>query len=422
MTEIEHSSAPSSPPSVRWRVPTKIAFRFCSVYFTLYVFCTQMITGLLRTPHWLAPNLGTLPPVSSLVMWVIRHVFHDNRTLAMVGGSGDKMFDWVEVLCLLILAALVTILWSVIDRRRADYARLHQWFRLFLRFALGSTMLSYGAAKAIPLQMSAPSLTRLLEPYGNFSPMGVLWASIGASRPYEIFTGSVEVMCAVLLFIPRTQLAGAALSLAATAQVFTLNMTYDVPVKLFSFHLVLMSLVLLAPDVMRVCRAAFIYRAKWLAVSAQVLFGGYLVWLYIFGSVRSWYGSGGGAPKPPLYGIWEIDRMTIDGVERAPLVTDYDRWRRVVIQGPTAIYFWRMDDTTFALGSTVDTGAKTITISRANNVKNHFTFDQPDAEHLTFDGDFSGRKLHMETHLFDKQRFLLVSRGFNWIQELPFNR
>ena len=36
-----------------------------------------------------------------------------------------------------------------------------------------------------------------------------------------------------------------------TTQIFVLNMTYDVPVKLFSFHLMVMSLVLLAPDARR---------------------------------------------------------------------------------------------------------------------------------------------------------------------------
>ena len=51
----------------------------------------------------------------------------------------------------------------------------------------------------------------------------------------------------MLLFIPRPA-AGRAGRLAATMQIFTLNMTYDVPVKLFSFHLILMSLFLLAPD------------------------------------------------------------------------------------------------------------------------------------------------------------------------------
>ena len=425
MTENDTRPVPLPEPPFEWRLATKVAFRYAFVYFGLYVLCTQMVSGLVRLPNWGAPNLGTVPPMSALVMWVIRHVFHDHRTLAMVGGSGDKLFDWVLALCLLVIAAVLTCVWSVVDRRRANYARLHRWFRVFLRFALGSTLISYGAAKAIPLQMPAPSLTRLLEPYGNFSPMGVLWYSIGASRPYEMFTGSVELLCGILLFIPRTQLLGASIALAATAQVFALNMTYDVPVKLFSFHLVLMSVTLLLPDVRRVCQAVFDRRVKWLAASAQVLFGAYLIGLVLYGSAVQWRGPfGGGAPKPPLYGIWEIDRMTIDDVEREPLVTDYERWRRVVIQAPNSISFWRMDDSFFGQAATVDLNAKSITLSRQANTHgdSRFRFAQPDAEHLVLDGAFDGRRLHMETHLFDRQKFLLVNRGFHWIQELPFNR
>ena len=77
--------------------------------------------------------------------------------------------------------------------------------------------------------------------------MGVLWSSIGASFPYEEFVGLVEVAGGVLLFVPRTQLAGALVAFGAMFEVFMLNMTYDVPVKLFSFHLVVMSVVLIAP-------------------------------------------------------------------------------------------------------------------------------------------------------------------------------
>ena len=419
------SPVPLPEPPVEWRLATTVAFRYAFVYFGLYIICTQMISGLVLLPNWGAPNLGTVPPMSTLVMWVIRHVFDDHRTLAMVGGSGDKMFDWVQALCLLLVAAVLTCAWSVVDRRRANYVRLHRWFRVFLRFALGSTLISYGASKAIPLQMPAPPLTRLLEPYGNFSPMGVLWYSIGASRPYEMFTGSVELLCGILLFIPRTQLLGASLALAATAQVFALNMTYDVPVKLFSFHLVMISLTLLIPDVRRVCQAVFYQRVKWFAAAAQVVFGAYLVGLVLYSSAVQWRSPfGGGAPKPPLYGIWVIDRMTIDSVEREPLITDYERWRRVVIQFPTSISFWRMDDTFFSQTAKIDMDAKTISLSPATGThgSSHFQFEQADAEHLILDGEFDGRRTHMETHLVDRQRFLLVNRGFHWIQELPFNK
>ncbi len=406
-----------------WRLVTTIAFRCCFLYFILYVVCTQMLATLLHSPNWGAPNFGAGPPVSTAVIWVIRHVFRDYRTLAVVGGSGDKMYDWVLALCLLVSTALLATMWSVLDRHRGYYPRLHRAFRVFLRFALGSTLITYGAAKAVPLQMPYPPLTRLLEPFGNFSPMGVLWSSIGASRPYEIFTGGVELLCGILLFIPRTQLLGASFALAATVQVFALNMTYDVPVKLFSFHLVLMSLVLLAPDVRRVCQAVFYHRVKWPAATAQVVFGGYLVAVALYGSAQQWTGPfGGGAPRPPLYGIWTIDRMTIDSIERAPLVTDDERWRRVVIQNAASVTFWRMDDKPLTYQGKVDLDTKTITLTRPSNLTSVFTVQQPNPDQLILDGDLDGKKLHMETTYVDPSRFLLVNRGFNWIQELPLNR
>jgi hypothetical protein len=39
-----------------------------------------------------------------------------------------------------------------------------------------------------------------------------------------------------------------------------------------------------------------------------------------------------------------------------------------------------------------------------------------------FDGELNGQRLRMETHLFPREKFPLVSRGFPRIQELPFNR
>jgi hypothetical protein len=75
--------------------------------------------------------------------------------------------------------------------------------------------------------------------------------------------------------------------------------------------------------------------------------------------------------------------------------------------------------------------AKTIAITAVPNAPNAAeatnpvgtpTFQRPDAEHLILEGSLDGRKLRMEARLFDRHNFLLVSRGFNWIQERPFNR
>jgi hypothetical protein len=437
-TAIEVASR--SQTHAAWRSTTRIAFRFCFLYFGLYVLVTQMLGGLLAFLKWEVPPLQELPPLKYPVIWTAVHVFGVTRRLVITGsGSGDKTFDWVAAFCLLVVASTATVIWSLLDRKRENYVTAHKWFHIFLRFAAGSTMLTYGMVKAFPLQMPAPYLTRLLEPFGNFSPMGVLWAAIGASPAYERFAGSAEIAAAVCLFIPRLSLVGALILLFDSVQIFTLNMTYDVPVKLFSFHLILISLVLLAPDARRLLNVLLLDRpalpstqgpffdrpsARRIMTGAQIVFGIYLIAMNVASARLSWYTYGGGAPRPPLYGIWDIETMTIDGVERAPLVTDYDRWRRVIVQNTNVLIFQRMDNTFVFYSAKTDDSAKTITLSKPPDAKGNarFIFDRSEPSRMTLGGEIDGRTIRMRVHLLDHQQLPLLSRGFNWIQEYPFNR
>src|SRR5262249_5061211 len=266
---------------------------------------------------------------------------------------------WTQVVCFLALSALGTVVWSMLDRRRANHVVLDQWLRLAVRIALGSTFIIYGIDKLVPLQMPYPGLLRLIEPYGNLSPMGVLWAFIGASPAYEIFTGFAETLGGVLVLLPRTALLGTLVCLIVAIQIFALNMTYDVPVKLLSFHLILLAVYLLAPDWPRLRDLLLLDRAAGPStqpalfrspranrITARVL-AVYLV--YVLGmnlrtAAGNWTESGGAAPRPPFYGIWNVETMTVDGVTQPALVSDSDRWRRVVFQYEGAAAVQRMDD------------------------------------------------------------------------------
>jgi hypothetical protein len=428
-------------PPVRWRLATRVAFRFCGLYFTLYVISTQMVSALLPLPVGNGvPPLESFTATQKVVSWAATHLLRISYPFSFrTTGSGDKTVDWVLSFTLLLITVIGTAVWSILDRRRDNYVRLNTWFRLFLRLSLAATLVTYGTIKAIPVQMGYPNLTRLLEPYGNFSPMGVLWYSIGASRPYEMFTGCAELLAAVLLFVPRLATLGALIALADSIQVFALNMTYDVPVKLFSFHLILMSLYLLAPEARRLANVLVFNRtaepsaqpplfrgrrAARVALAVQLAFGAYVVGMGFYGSWQGWKTYGGGAPKSPLYGIWNVEQMSIDGVTRSPLITDWGRWRRVVFQSPAAMSFQRMDDTFAGYPVTIDTSAKTLTLTKAadKNWKSVFSFQQPEPERLILDGQMDGHKVRMETRLFDRNNFLLVKTGFRFVQEAPFNR
>ena len=234
-----------------WNRLTRVAFRFCFVYFGLYSFATPIVGGLILFPNFSFPNLGTHWPLRQITFWVAAHLFGVTSPLVYAGNSGDTTFHWVQTFWLLIFSALAAAIWSWLERGQKHDIALHKWFRLFVRFGLAAQMFYYGLAKVIPTQFPPPSLVTLVEPVGNLSRTDLLWTFIGASTSYQIFTGGAEVLGGMLLVVPRTTMLGALICLADMIQVFVPNMTYDFGLKLISFHLILMSLVLLSPDFWR---------------------------------------------------------------------------------------------------------------------------------------------------------------------------
>jgi hypothetical protein len=375
-----------------------------------------------------------------IVLWTAVHIFRVAQPPAYADtGSGDRTFDWVLVFCLLVIAAIATAIWSVSDRKRQNYVSLHKWFRFAIRFFLAGQMIVYGLAKVIPLQMPFPYLTRLITPYGNFSPMGVLWSSIGSSPGYEIFGGCAELFGGILLIFPRTTTLGAIVCMADMTQVFALNMTYDVPVKLLSFHLFLLAFFLLAADLKRLV-AFFLLnratepstqpplfatrRANRFGFAAQMVFGVWLLGMNAYGGWASWSEYGGGRPKSPLYGIWDVDQQLIDGQVRSPLFTDSGRWRRAIFDFTNRMAFQRIDDSFARYGAAINVKDKTLSLTSDTdkNWKADFSFERVAPDQLTLDGDMDGHKTHLQLKLVDRNSFLLVNRGFHWIQEFPFNR
>jgi uncharacterized membrane protein YphA (DoxX/SURF4 family) len=427
-------------PVARWSLARRIAFRLCFVYLGLFCLSEQILGGLFPIPKVEFPDLATLWPTRQIVFWTATHVFHVTQPLVYKGsGSGDKTFDWVLAFCLMVFAIAATCLWSVLDRRRENYVTLYKWFRVFIRFALATELILYGMDKVIPLQMPFPSLTRLLEPFHDFSPMGVLWYSIGASPAYEMFAGCAEVLGGLLLILPRTTTLGALVAMADMTQVFMLNMTYDVPVKLFSFHLLLMAAFLLAPEFERLADFFFrnravgpsrqgqlfrTRRANRIALAAQIFLGTWVIGNNVYSGWESWHTYGGGRPKSALYGIWDVAELSIDGQVRSPLLTDYDRWHRAVFDVPDRVGFQRMDDSFARYGATINSSGKTIALTKDNdkNWKANFTFQRAAENELILDGIMDDHRIHMQLQLVDLKKFVLVSRGFHWIQEYPFNR
>jgi hypothetical protein len=428
-----------------WSPALRIAFRFWMVYLGLYCLSTQIVTSLFNTvgAGRNFPDPATLWPLRPVIFWTAAHVFHVNASLSAFfggnSGSSDTKFGWVMIFCLLVIATVATVVWSLLDRSRENYAELHKWFRLFVRFALAGQMIAYGIVKVIPIMCLYPSLTRLLQPVGTLSPMGILWTSMGSSPGYEIFTGCAEAAGGLLLFVPRTATLGALVCLADMIQVMMLELTYDVPLKGFAFHLLLLSCFLLAADAPRLVRFLLLnratapstqdqlfrgVRANRIALAAQIIFGLWLVGAYSLYSWGVWNTRGGGRQLPALYGIWEVKQMSIDEQPRPPLLTDSSRWRRAIFDLPDRMSFQRLDDSFVPYGASVNLQEKTLALTKSDdkNWTASFNFQRPAGDQLILDGRMDNHQVHMELQLTDRNSFLLVSRGFHWTQEAALGR
>ncbi len=444
---VEQAPPEASLPA--WSLPKRIAFRCVCCYLILYNLPMMGHVNLLDAipgVPWLSKHYMAL--WRAMVPWVAIHVFHLSGPVTVypaVNGSGDTTLDYIENLCIAVLAVFAALLWSAIDFKRTDYRRLNFYLRIYVRYALSFTLFGYGFAKVIPTQFIFPTYGRLMEPLGEFSPMGLLWNFMGYSTAYIIFSGLAEVTGATLLLFRRTATLGAMASAAVLLNVVMLNFCYDVPVKLYSANLLLMAIFLMAPDLGRLANLLVLNRPtspvnlsspaleiprikpRWIKIGAmafKVLFVGY----FLYGTItEGWQGYQGyvvNRPKAPIYGIYEVENFNRAGQDLAPLATDSTRWRRVMIQSPQAFTVRTMDDAPHIFFSEYDAKKNSLTFSGDpdKSKKSVFTYSRPDPEHVVLQGTFINDPLVIKLKRMDPSKFLLVNRGFHWINERPFNK
>ncbi len=374
-------------------------------------------------------------PMVEITQWLAPHFFGVTSPLVFGRYSGETLFFWIQTSWILGAAILGTITWSVLDRQRENYAALHKWFRLFVRLALAASMFEYGMTKVIPVQFARPTLNTLVTPVGNLSLSNILWTSIGAAPLYEIFTGCAEMLGGILLLAPRTTTLGALLCLADMTQVFVLNMTYDIGVKQISFHLIALALFLLAPEFRRLAdffvfpdrqvgpsaHLQLFATARWnrIALIAQLSLGLYLIAMQTAANWTFWHGAGDRSPRSPLYGVWNVQQLSIDGELRPAPLADYDRqWRRLIFDTPDNAAFQRFDDSFARYVASINIYGNTLSLMKPNSRtwKASFSFERPSADHLILSGEMDGHKIGVNLERVDFDTFRLLNSGFRWVR------
>lgn len=408
---------PAQTPWPNWR---KISYRYAVIFFGLILI--SAIGGIV--------NLDKLV-WEPLVKFIGTNIFGAGPLANTPNGSGDKLYDWCWYGTLLLLTGLLGTLFNLLDFKRSNYNKLHAWLAFLLSFYLAFMLLTYGVIKLYGSQFSEPGLLRLHETYGHSSPMRLMWTFMGASKGYTIFAGACETFPGILLLFRRTRTLGALISLGVMVNVFALNLFYDVPVKLLSFQLVLISGFLLLPELRRI--VTFFLLNKATGPSSQRPFSSnkkvywgiksiqFLIVIAFFVTMHNSMKSsqetyGRDRIKPPLYGVYDVTNFVSNGDTIPALTTRSDRWQKMIIDYPGSANLILIDGKRKWLKTTVDTSAKVITIQDQD-----FSFTA-NGDTLTIAGIYDNDTLHISLQQYDLTRFELPNRGFHWVNEEPYNR
>ena len=339
-------------------------------------------------------------------------------------GSGDSTFFWTLLVVQLAFAVVIGFCWFVFTRAKVTAAL--GALQTGLRYLLGAVLIEYGAAKVINVQFPLPRFQTLLTPVGQLPPEDLLWTFMGASPTYSLISGSVELLAGGLLLFRRTSVIGAILGFAAMLNVFLLNVSYDVPVKLFSAHLVLVAAWIIAPYARSIVGAAMPPRKPkglertWVAIAAPLLA------LAVFAGVslrQNWtflHTYGTAAPKPPLAGMYRVEEITSSTLE-PPSAWHFAQL--IVPDGRGPAQVWLPDGQVIRWRLEVDTGTHRVIVRPQAPSSARPGVEYPDTVHYKIAGDtlhvtgnLAGARIAARLSRIDASELPLLRQRLRWVR------
>jgi hypothetical protein len=424
-----------------WPLWRKLLFRFFFIYIVIFI----------APWTW----LDSIPGVSyvttywyQLMDWAVelsnKKIFHVRDVLVPINGSGDTSYGWAQVWMLISLSLVGCLIWTTIDRKAKSYRHLQYWLCLFTRYYVSLIAFSYGIIKLFGMQMPFPNLSQLATPLGDFLPMRLSWMFMGYSTSYQFFSGLMEVLAAMLLLYRRTATLGSIVATGVFLNVMMMNFSYDIPVKIYSMHLVMLCIFLLMNEYNRiicflilnkpadVCALYhYSFPKKWMRISRVVL---KIAFVILFAGLQ-FYNTWGyykethaekktGAIKQAIYDIIVFAK---NGDTIPAITTDTLRWQNIVLDagGQGSI---KGTDTSFRkiygrryFAYEVDTIKNQLTFSkfRDNTKLAVFNFTIIDSATLQLKGIRGKDSLYMVLKKWNKN-FQLAERQFHWLSE--YNR
>ncbi|KZS41935.1 hypothetical protein AWE51_00385 [Aquimarina aggregata] len=350
----------------------------------------------------------------------------------------DSKYDYSRFLLITLLSVFGATIWVYIDSKiefKYD-SKLKTLTRTILRYHVGLTLIIYGLAKVFMLQFGEMDLDTLERTVGDHTGMGFLWIFMSHSKVYTMFTGWVEVIGGILLLFRKSTFLGAFILFIAMINVVIIDIGYDVRVKMFAIHLLLMTILLISNDIKRLLNF-FVFNKPVDPIIESPLFSnekikkiGYLIkgsiLLYFIISCFFTYSNRIRSQKRNKYsymtGFHNVEVQKING-DTIPSSMGH-RWKSISFNGnsrrPESLKIISINNKKHTYSFSVDTIQKTIMFKLIKDTLDDiykFRYKELPSETFVFQGSHKGDSILIKTKVKTLKDYRLTKNGIQWITD-----
>jgi hypothetical protein len=415
---------PEQPSPAYWTTGRKIVFRFVAVFILLFI-------NSFSFPHRYIPDIGkyTSYIFETMVIWCAENIFSLQSYKSALISDSTGMY--LNTIILLFISLIISLLWTLLEKKELNYQILFYWFRAGISYYLATQLFAYGFSKIFKWQFYLPEPNILFTYMGDVPRDLLFWSSMGSSRPYTMFAGFVEVSIGFLLFFRRTRLIGGLLAAGIMINVLMINLCFDISVKIYSAFLLLLSLIISAPEAKRLWdffiwnrpSQPFLWEPTYETRKYRLyLSGKTFIILFILADALAGYVIANNfnddkAERPKMHGAYSVNTFVRNRDTLEPLMTDMLRWKRVFVHRRGYLIIQGMDDRMEDYSLNYDTLHRELLIEDYNSKAFTLKYYHPNDSILLLNGSMNENELGVSLKKIPLSRLPLLQNEFHWTSD-----
>jgi hypothetical protein len=370
---------------VDWTKTEKFIFRLFSLHLILYILFISDFISMWGDHFPLFRDVNK--PFSFITggfMNLINTLFLNMSSVESLDFQSDTFWGYTAVVSFFLIAVTASIVWTIFDKSKS-YPVLFRYIYNIARYYLAFILFNYGIVKVFGNQFGPNAQNALFFSLPDLTPHQLFWSFMGTSKSYQLFAGLLEIIPALLLLFRRTSTLGSIIAFTVLLNVLMLNIGYDTRLKLFLFHLIIITIFLSLPDLRKLYNIFILQRNDSLTIHYPIIENNKLnllsqvvkysiILIIAFIEIRMQFHQSNdtkNSPQNDIVGIHTIQNFTSTHKKSLNEMNESKNWKRIAITPFSRFSVQLMNDSTetyffnsfpapktFELVSQVDTSFK----------------------------------------------------------------